>query len=173
MKFEVSDVKKLISSAANMVDAGIELHFTDKGCWAQKGKHFIPIERKGKLFVLKVKRKQGRVQAIDGVPDTGFDAMMDPFDQDVEEQNKANEEFTEMDPEKLAGDPGDPPNAAPLPVERREPPPRPDDEEVRVHNLMHLPFAAWCPPCIMAKGKESQSQKLPRNQGQGMAKSGS
>ena len=63
MKFEVSDVKKLISSAANMVDAGIELHFTDKGCWAQKGKQFIPIERKGKLFVLKVKRKQGRVQA--------------------------------------------------------------------------------------------------------------
>ena len=54
--------------------------------------------------------------------------MMDPFDQDVEEQNKANEEFTEMDPEKLAGDPGDPPHAAPLPVERLEPPPRPGDE---------------------------------------------
>ena len=46
MKFEVSDVKKLISSAANMVDAGIELHFTNKGCWAQKGKQFIPIERR-------------------------------------------------------------------------------------------------------------------------------
>ena len=48
MKFKVSDVKKLISSAANMVGAGIELHFTEKKLLGQKGKTCIPIERRGK-----------------------------------------------------------------------------------------------------------------------------
>ena len=36
MNFDVSDVKKLIGSAANMVDAGIELHYTKDACWAEK-----------------------------------------------------------------------------------------------------------------------------------------
>ena len=46
MKFEVSDVKKLISSVANMVDAGIELHSPTKAAGRKRENNSFPLREK-------------------------------------------------------------------------------------------------------------------------------
>ena len=38
----------------------------------------------------------------------------------------------------------------------------PDDPaEIELHNLTHLPYQAWCPACVMAKGKPEQHRSDP------------
>ena len=38
----------------------------------------------------------------------------------------------------------------------------PDDPaEIESHNLTHLPYQAWCPACVMAKGKPEQHRSDP------------
>jgi len=39
-------------------------------------------------------------------------------------------------------------------------PDTPSEQEVRTHNLTHLPFRSWCPHCIQGKGKASQHRTL-------------
>ena len=44
------------------------------------------------------------------------------------------------------------------PVKMRDPK-LPSPEEVREHCLTHLPYRAWCPHCVRAKGKSMQHRK--------------
>ena len=39
-------------------------------------------------------------------------------------------------------------------------PGNPTQEEVERHNMTHLPYRAWCPVCVEAKGKEDPHRKL-------------
>ena len=40
----------------------------------------------------------------------------------------------------------------------------PRDDEVREHQLTHLPFRSWCPHCVRGRGKEMNHTKKNRDE---------
>ena len=46
------------------------------------------------------------------------------------------------------------------PAEVQKIPQRPNPAEVKKHELLHLPYAAWCETCIAAKGKNNKQPAM-------------
>ena len=46
-----------------------------------------------------------------------------------------------------------------LDVKLRKTARRPTEDEVRRHNVTHLPFRDWCPECIAGRAKDFQHQR--------------
>ena len=39
---------------------------------------------------------------------------------------------------------------------------RPSKEEVRIHNLTHLPYRSWCPHCVRGKARRHRKRRMRR-----------
>ena len=46
-----------------------------------------------------------------------------------------------------------------VPLRPAKIPERPSEEELRRHNLTHLPYASWCPHCVAGRGVDDKHEK--------------
>lgn len=84
-------------------------------------------------------------------------APFDPNRADIEQQMEDDNGAVVLEDQNLVSGgmiDNDCPLAELSAKEMRNPPARTGPEQVRKHNLLHLPYAAWCPTCVMAKGKD-------------------
>jgi hypothetical protein len=51
------------------------------------------------------------------------------------------------------------PEAGQRPVKKMMDPKLPSAEDVRMHNLLHMPYRSWCPHCVRGRGKEMECRK--------------
>ena len=147
VKFDVADVAYTVVSLGKMIESGFTFSFDDYKCYMHKGNRRVEIFRKGRIFVLKMRRrwlesKAQMVAPIDEVADKEMEV-----DDDGEGAGDARAE-------PRADEPGNVP-PPPLPREVRPSPIRPRAEAVRQHNLTHCPYQSWCEVCVASKGKSN------------------
>ena len=137
VKFDVADVAYPVVSLGKMIESSFTFSFDDYKCDMHKGNQRDEIFRKGRIFVLRMRRRwlESKIQ------------MVAPIDDEV-----AEEEMEIVDDEERAGgaraepradEPGDDP-PPPRPREVRPSSIRPGAEAVRQHNLTHCPHQSWC-----------------------------
>ena len=74
--------------------------------------------------------------------------MMEPFDQNKEEEERVGTEDEENQEQEEANKA----TAPKIPI-------KPSQEEVDSHMLTHLPFRSWCPHCVRGKSKGKPHRK--------------
>ena len=160
VSFDVSVVSHPVMSLAGFQDQGFESHFSKEGNWMSKDGRWVDIRRKGKTFVIRVKRRRQmpKVPVQPFVIAAQVDQMYDDFDQDAEENiaeaARVARRGRELPAETLDGA-GDVPNAlAQGPVEARAPQ-KPSDADVRLHELTHAKYESWCAQCVSGRGREN------------------
>ena len=160
VKFDVADVAYPVVSLGKMIETGFTFSFNDYKCYMHKGNRLVEIFRKGRIFVLRMRRKWlkgGMVAPIDGP------SRCREIEMDVTEEN------TCVDPGTAAAEaaeavrtrvdePGDDP-PPPQPREVRPCSTRPGAEAVRQHNLTHCPYQSWCEVCVASKDKSDHYHK--------------
>ena len=121
VKFDVADVAYPVVSLGKMIESGFTFSFDDYKCYTQKGNQRVEIFRKGRIFVLRMRRRW--LESKDEVADEEMEV-----DDDGEGAGDARAE-------PRADELGDGP--PPRPREVRPSPIRPGAEAVRLHNLTH------------------------------------
>ena len=145
VKFDVADVSFPVVSLGKMIEAGFTFSFDDYKCYMHKDNKRVEIFRKGRTFVLKMRRRwlkstAHRVATIDEIADEEMEV-----DDDGEGAGDAT-----VGPR--ADEPGDDP-PPPRPRVVRPSPIRKGAEGVRQHNLTHCPYQSWCEVCVASQGK--------------------
>ena len=131
VKFDVADVAYPVVSLGKMIESGFTFSFDDYKCYMHKGNKRVEIFRKGRIFVLRMRRRwlKGTAHTV-----TPIDEIAD------EEMGVANDGKKECEMQHETGDESPPPR----PREVRPSPMRPGAEAVRQHNLTHCPYQSWC-----------------------------
>ena len=153
VKFDVADVAYQVVSLGKMIENGFTLSSVDKKCFMQKGSRRVEIFRRGRIFVLRIRRRWLKSTA----------QMIAPIDEDTargaadEEMGMAEDRApTDEGARAAVGARVDEPRDDPPPPRPREVRPsamRPGVEAVRQHNLTHCPYQSWCEVCVALKGK--------------------
>ena len=145
VKFDVADVAYPVVSLGKMIESGFTFSFDDYKCYMHKGNRRVEIFRKGRIFVLRMRRRwlKDKVQMVAPIEEVVAREM--EIDDDGE-----GEEDARMEPR--ADEPGDVP-PPPRPREVRPSAMRPGAEIVRLHNLTHCPYQSWCEVCVASKGR--------------------
>ena len=145
VKFDVADVAYPVVSLGNMIESGFTFSFDDYKCYMHKGNRRVDIFRKGRIFVLRMRRRwlKDKVQMVAPIEEVAAGEM--EIDDDGEGAEDAR-----MEPR--ADEPGDVP-PPPRPREVRPSAIRPGAEIVRLHNLTHCPYQSWCEVCVASKGR--------------------
>ena len=145
VKFDVADVAYQVVSLGKMIEPGFTFSFDDYKCYMHKGNRRVEIFRKGRIFVLRMRRKwlKDRVQMVAPIEEVVSGEMEIGDDGEGEEDARM---------ESRADDPGDVP-PPPRPREVRPSAMRPGAEIVRLHNLTHCPYQSWCEVCVASKGR--------------------
>ena len=145
VKFDVADVAYPVVSLGKMIESGVTFSFDDYKCYMHKGNQRVEIFRKGRIFVLRMRRRwfESKVQMVAPIDEVAEEEM--EIDDDGEGAGGARAE-------PRADEPGDEP-PPPRPREVRPSPIRPGAEAVRQHNLTHCPYQSWCEVCVASKGK--------------------
>ena len=127
VKFDVADVAYPVVSLGKMIESGFTFSFDDYKCYMHKGNRRVEIFRKGRIFVLRMRRKwlKDRVQMVAPIEEVVSGEM--EIDDDGEGAEDAR-----MEPR--ADEPGDVP-PPPRPREVRPSAMRPGAEIVRLHNF--------------------------------------
>ena len=145
VKFDVADVAYPVVSLGKMIESGFTFSFDDYKCYMHKGNQRVEISRKGRIFVLRMRRRwlESKVQMVAPIEEVTAEEM--EIDDDGEGAGVARAE-------PRADEPGDelPP---PRPREVRPSAIRPGAESVRLHNLTHCPYQSWCEVCVASKSK--------------------
>ena len=92
VKFDVADVACPDESLGKMIESGFTFSFDDYKCHVHKGNQRVEIFRKGRTFVLKMRRrwlesKAQMVAPIDEVAEEEMELMTMEKEQEVQEQN--------------------------------------------------------------------------------------
>ena len=128
-----------------MIESGFTFSFDDYKCYMHKGNRRVEIFRKGRIFVLRMRRRwlKDKVQMVEPIEEVVAGEM--EIDDDGREDAR-------MEPR--ADEPGD----VPPPPRLREVRPsamRPGAEIVRLHNLTHCP----CEVCVASKGRSDHNHR--------------
>ena len=127
------------------MESGFTSSFDDYKCYLYKGNQRVEILRKGRIFVLKMRRTWLESKA----------QMVAPIDEVADEEMGVGDDGEgagDARTEPRADEPGDDPPPPP-PREVRPSPIRPGAEAVRQHYLTHVPYQSWCEVCVASKGK--------------------
>ena len=145
VKFDVADVAYPVLSLGKMVESGFTFSFDDYKCYMHKGNRRVEIFRKGRILVLRMRRRwlKDKVQMVAPIEEVVAGEM--EIDDDGE-----GEEDARMEPR--ADEPGDVP-PPPRPREVRPSAMRPGAEIVRLHILTHCPYQSWCEVCVASNGR--------------------
>ena len=113
-----------------------------------KGNQPVEIFRKGRIFVLKMRRRclEIKVQMVAPIDEVAEERM--EIDDNGEGEGGAR-------PEPRADEPGDDP-PPPRPREVRPNTIRPGAEAVRQHSLTHCSYQSWCEVCVAPRGKSDR-----------------
>ena len=114
---------------------------------SHRGNERVEIFRKGRIFVLRMRRRWLESTAH----------MIAPIDEVADEEMRVADDGegaggAETAVQPRVDEPGDDP-PPPRPREVRPSPMRPGAEAVRQHNLTHCPYQSWCEVCLASKGK--------------------
>ena len=144
IKFDETDVAYPVVSLGKMIESGFTFSFDDYKCYMHKGNQRVEILRKGRIFVLRMRRLwlESKVQ------------MVAPIDEVAEEEmeiDDGGEGAGGARAEPRADEPRDEP--PPRPREVRPSSVRPGAEAVRLHNLTHCPYQRWCEVCGVKRQK--------------------
>ena len=89
-----------------------------------------------------------------------FDAVLEPFDPDAEEDDEMPGEtlndFITLEEIQNHG--------VPVPGVARQPPVKPNQEVIDEHILIHATYADWCPACVAARGQIRPHRRSDHNQ---------
>ena len=143
----MADVAYPVVSLGKMIESGCSFSFDDYKCYMHKGNQRVDIFRKGRIFVLRMRRRWlgSKVQMVAPIDEVAEGEM--EIDDDGEGAGGARAE-------PRADEPGDePPPPRPRPREARPSSLRPGVEAVRLRNLTHCPRQSWCDVCVASKGK--------------------
>ena len=112
VKFDVADVAYPVVSLGKMIESGFTFSFDDYKCYMHKGNRRVEIFRKGRIFVLRMRRMwlKDKVQMVAPIEEVVAEEM--EIDDDGE-----GEEDARMEPR--ADEPGDVPPPPPPPREVR------------------------------------------------------
>ena len=145
VKFDVADVAYPVVSLGKVIESGFTFSFDDCKCYMHKDNQRVEIFRKGRIFMLKMRRRwlESKAQMVAPTDEVADEAM--EVDDDGEGAGGARAE-------PRADEPGDEP-PPPRPREVRPSPIRPGAEAERQHKLTHCPCQSWCEVCVASKGK--------------------
>ena len=132
-------------SLGKVIQSGFTFSFDDYKCYMHKCNQRVEIFRKGRIFVLKMRRRwlESKVQMVAPIDEVAEEGM--EIDDDGDGAGGARAE-------PRVDEPGDDP--PPLrPREVRPSAMRPGAEAVRQHNLTHCPYQSWCEVCVASKGR--------------------
>ena len=92
VKFDVADVAYPVVSLGKMIESGFTFTFDNCKCFMHKGNQRVEISRKGRIFVLRMRRRwlESKVQMvapIDEVAKKKWKSMTMEREQEVQEQN--------------------------------------------------------------------------------------
>ena len=136
-----------VVSLGKMIESGFTFSFNDYKCYMHRGNKRVEIFRKGRIFVLRMRRRWLKSTAH----------MIAPIDEVADEEMGVADDGegaggAEAAVQPRVDEPGDDP-PPPRPREVRPSPMRPGAEAVRQHNLTHCPYQSWCEVCLASKGK--------------------
>ena len=133
VKFDVADVAYPVVSLGKMVESGFTFRTDDYKCNMHKDNQRVEIFRKGRIFVLKMRRRwmESKAQMVAPIDEVADEEMEMEVDDDGEGAG-------DVRAEPRADEPGDDP-PPPRPREVRPSPIRPGAEAVRQHNLTRCP----------------------------------
>ena len=160
VKFDVADVAYPVVSLGKMIETGFTFSFDDYTYYMHKGNRRVEIFRKGRIFVLRMRRKWlkgGMVAPIDGPSRCGENEMDVIEDDTCADPGTAAAEAAEAVRTRVDEPDDDPP--PPQPCEVRPCSTRPGAEAVRQHNLTHCPYQSWCEVCVASKGRSDHYHK--------------
>ena len=128
VKFDVADVAYPLVSLGKMIESSFTFRFDDYKCYMHKGNQRVQIFRKGRMFVLRMRRRwlESKVQMVAPIDEVAEEEM-----EIVDDGERAGGARTEP----RTDEPGDGP---PPPRPRRSI--RPGAEAVRLHNKKHCPY---------------------------------
>ena len=140
VKFDVADVAYRVVSLGKMIESGFTFSFDDYKCHMHHGNQRVEIFRKGRIFVLKMRRKwlESKAQMVAPTHEIADEEV--EVDDDGESAGDARAEPRADEP----GDDTPPPRSRGV----RLSPIRPGKEAVRQHNLTHCPYQSWCEVCV-------------------------
>ena len=147
----MADVAYPVVSLGKMIESGFTFSFDDYKCYMHKDNQRVEIFRKGRIFVLKMRRRwlDNKAQMVSPVDEAADEEM--EIDDDGEGAGDARVE-------PRADESGDDP-PPPRPREVRPSSTRPGAEAVRQHNLTHCPCQSWCEVCVASKGKSAHNHR--------------
>ena len=139
VKFDVADVAYPVVSLEKMIESGSTFSFDDYKCHMHKDNQRVEIFGKGRIFVLKMRRRwlESKAQVVAPIDEVADEEM------EVDDGEGAGDARAEP----RADEPGDDP-PPPRPREVRPSPTRPGAEAVRQHNWTHCPYQSWCEVCV-------------------------
>ena len=130
-QFDVADVAYPVVSLGKMIESSFTFSFDDCKCYMHKGIERVEIFRKGRIFVLRMRRRwfESKIQMVASIDEMTEKEM--EIDDDGEGAEVARAK-------PRADEPGDEP--PPQPREVRPSEIRQGAERVRPHNLTHYPY---------------------------------
>ena len=77
VKFGVADVAYPVVSLGQMIESGFTVSFDDYKCYMHKGNQRVEIFRKGRIFVLRMRRRwlESKVQVVAPIDDVAEEEM--------------------------------------------------------------------------------------------------
>ena len=87
VKFDVADVAYPVVSLGKMFESGFTFSFDDYKCYMHKGNQRVEMFRKGRIFVLRMRRRwlESKVQMVAPIDEVAEEEM--EIDDDGEERN--------------------------------------------------------------------------------------
>ena len=142
VKFDVADVAYPVVSLGKIIVSGFTFSFDDYKCYMHKGNQRVETFRKGRIFVLRMRRRwmESKIQMVASIEKLTAEEM--EIDDDKEGAGVARTE-------PRADEPGDEPSP-PRPREVRPSSIRSGAESVRLHNLTH-----WWVSCSLVQKEHS------------------
>jgi len=141
MPFVIMNVQKVIMSVGRMCSSGCTVNFAPSGTSITKDGRSVPVRKVGQLYLVKAKFAPKDAMKVRH--------LVAPVGGGPQRPEATAEVIREDDDEVRQGQ------------EPREPgvPKKPGEEEVRRHNLTHVPYAAWCESCVRGRGREAPSRR--------------
>ena len=147
VSFIVSGVREPIVSVRELIRNGYTVTMAEDGACIEKEDARIPLTDTGRLWYLRTKRADN---------DQRYD---------IEDEYEANWNALGRIEDDGAEEPVDEDGSgddARMPRSRRAPQ-MPNQEEVRVHQITHLPYAAWCESCVAGRSISDASRRVDRS----------
>ena len=170
LDFEVCDIVGPVSSVAKINDNGFMCVFPKSGdgpALAVRDGIQIPFSRENNLFLMDFFIDQNLEQwntaehTIAPLVDNEelFNEMMHPFDYEEEPDVPPGQE--EPDLQLFIAGEGEPNGPlAPVQASNQD---QPSVEDIDEHELLgHIVYKAWCPECVLGRGREKQHQRTVR-----------